>query len=208
MTLESGDGGGKTTQIELLEKRFCRDNFNVIVRREPGGTDFGELVRELLLHNPIERCELSNLFQFESCRAALYDETILPTLKSGGLVINSRSFDASTTYQGYAGGIDLEIINTLNKIATFGKNPDLTIIIDVPVEEGLGKAIKSTGRYDRYEAKKFEFHEKVRQGYLKIAHDNPKRCVIIDYIPEGINEMHEQIYKITKQRIDEKISQN
>jgi len=201
ITIEGPDGSGKDTQIELLMTYLQSRGHSVLVTREPGGTPVGESIREILL-KPVIGHELSDeteLFLFAACRAQHVREKILPAISQGQIVIASRYVDASVAYQGYGRGLSLDIIENVNELATGGLKPDLTIILDIDSEEGLerAKSVKKetpSGETDRIESAGVAFHNRVRNGYLKIAEKEPERCCVID----GNCPIVEVAMKITK----------
>ncbi len=200
ITVEGLDGCGKSTQIKLIKEFFTKKGYDVVVSLEPGGTKIADKIRDILLDpenkNMNERCEL---FLYLASRAQHTYELIIPSIKSGKIVICSRYFDATIAYQGFARGLSLDFIEESNKFATFGIKPDLTIIIDIEPVKGIEKARKTakkhnTGDGDRMEQEKLEFYEKVRKGYFYIAQKDPERIKIIKY-EEGVNKVFEKIKK-------------
>lgn len=203
ISFESGEFGGKSTQARLLAERLQKQGYEVKVTREPGGIEFCEKVRNLLLHDKSRRADLSDLFLFEAARATFVQEVVKPILEQGVIVIADRFSDSSTAYQGYASGIDVDLIKRLNEIATAGINPDLTFVIDINAEQAL-KAAERERVLDNFEKRGTDFHKRVNEGYRQIARDNPKRCVVIPYKEGDIDGMHGEIYRIAMQRISSK----
>jgi len=182
ITLEGGEGCGKSTQIKLFYKWFSENYGHGIVTREPGGVEISEKIREILKDPKNTGMDiLTEFLLFEASRAQFVKEILEPNITQGISVISDRFTDSTSVYQGIVGGISLEIINYLNKLTTNGKNPDLTYILAVDVGEGLRRAGKR-GELDRLDLLGIDFHRKVNQGYLDIAKENPERCVVI---PEG-----------------------
>lgn len=185
ITLEGGEGGGKSTQSRLLKQKLEQAGHNVILTREPGGTPEAEKIRSLIVDraggdwSPIAECLL--LF---AGRAMHVRDCILPALADGKTVICDRFTDSTRAYQGYAGGLPLDTIENVKQIAIGNLEPDVTIILDLPAETGLARSthrLKKDGKTeDRFEGKEVEFHEKLRQGFLDIASKNSGRCTIID----------------------------
>ncbi|MEW6555953.1 MAG: dTMP kinase [Elusimicrobiota bacterium] len=167
ITLEGPDGCGKTTQSKLLIKKLEKLGFDIVHTREPGGTLFSETIRKILLNPKNRICPLAELLFYEACRAQHTKELILPAIKSGKIVICERYADASVAYQGFGRGLDIETIMQLNKIATDGCEPDLTIYFDADIKKGLARAQKR-GK-DRLENENYLFHKKVRNGYRWLA---------------------------------------
>ena len=181
ITFEGTDGAGKTTQIERLTADLRQTGYDVCLTREPGGTPISEQIREMLL-NPdhSEMAATTELLLYAASRAQHVSEVIKPALKAGKVVISSRFADATVVYQGYGRGLDLETINRLNRIATDGVTPDVTFVLDLPVEIGLQRVQDSRGGLDRLEREKIEFHRRLREGYQTIARQEPQRLKIID----------------------------
>jgi len=178
ITLEGIEGSGKSTQAELLKEFLVGIGFKVVLTREPGGSPIGEKVRGILLDRSNCGMEpMTELLLYEASRYQHVTEVIRPALEQGKVVICDRFFDASTAYQGYGRGIEIDTVNRLNLIATNGLKADLTIVLDLPVEIGL-KRIGS--QLDRIEGERAEFHERVRRGYLEIAEDEPERVKVVD----------------------------
>jgi dTMP kinase len=178
ITFEGTEGCGKSTQSRLLYEYLRKKGCDCIHTREPGGTQVGERIRQVLLHSKDVRIsDLTELFLFEAARAQIVQELVLPNLKKGKIVICDRFTDATVSYQGYGGRISLKVINFLNKIATDGLKPDITILLDIDIKTGLAKA-KSKGS-DRMELKDMAYHKRVRNGYLALARKEPRRIRIV-----------------------------
>ncbi|MGM0651410.1 MAG: dTMP kinase [Bacillota bacterium] len=177
ITLEGIDGCGKSTHAELLCKKLSQKNFDYIMVREPGGTVVGENVRRILLDNNYSPSLYSEMFLYMAARSELTRQIIGPALKTGQLVICDRFTDSTLAYQGFGGGADLSIIRYLSSVATGGLAPDLTLLLDLPVEEAIRRRGDST---DRMESKDIRFHQRVRSGYLEIARNEPERIIIIN----------------------------
>ena len=194
ITIEGVEGCGKTTQIRLLDEFLRARGFTTVVTRDPGGTRIGEAIRELLL-SP-ERSDMTpvcELLLFAAARAQLLGEVIRPGLEAGAIVLSDR-FSASTyAYQGVALGLGAAAFEAADGTATEGQVPDLTIILDVPAAEGMRrKGVAVQGSADRIEQRGIEFHERVRQGYLKYARRHADRAVLLD--ASGSEEaVHRQI---------------
>ncbi len=180
ITFEGVEGCGKTTQIERLRQHLEAQGHTVLMTREPGGTPIAEAIRELLLdpaHDALSPA--AELLLYEAARAQHVDERIRPALESGTTVLCDRFADSTTAYQGAGRGLPREELEHLHRIATGDVWPDLTIVIDLPVEAGLARA-RARGRADRMEQQDVAFHERVRQGFLELAARNPERVRIID----------------------------
>jgi len=185
VTLEGGEGSGKTTQASALAKHLEERGHPVCFTREPGGTELGLAVVRLLRESEggLTLTPLAELLLFEADRAQHVSEVIRPALAAGKTVICDRFTDSSLAYQGYGRGLGLDLIRRLNDEATGGLIPDLTLLLDVPPEVGLsreGAQLDVTGR------ESLEFHERVREGFLALARGEPERFVVIDAtLPEG-----------------------
>ena len=185
---EGGEGCGKSLQLKLMRDYLVGKGIQVINTREPGGTPLSERVRDILLDKKSKEIEnWSEALLFQTSRALLYYNLVIPKLKEGITVQQDRGRDSSLAYQGYGRGGDLELIKRLNKLSTFGYEPDLAFIIDISPEKGLEKQLSS----DRMSIDGLEFHRKVNKGYLEIAKENPNNYIVIPYIEDGLEEMHE-----------------
>lgn len=199
ITFEGGEGGGKTTQIRLLKDKLEKSGRSVVQTREPGGTPEAEKIRTLIVDraggNWSPMAETLLVF---AARAMHVRDLIIPALEQHKTVLCDRFTDSTRAYQGYAGGIDLSIIETLKHAAIGRLEPDITFILDVPAEIGLkrshGRMAKSGATEDRFEGKDLQFHETLRKGYLEIAATHPLRCKIID-ATQSINEVADAIWK-------------
>ncbi|MGY2715675.1 dTMP kinase [Thermostichus sp. MS-CIW-19] len=175
ITLEGGEGVGKTTQQALLAERLQREGYACVSTREPGGTALGRALREILLHgDPLT--PLAELFLYAADRAEHVQKCILPALAAGQVVVCDRFTDSTLAYQGYGRGLDLEKIRQLNHLATGGLQPHLTLWLDLPPEVGLARS----GLADRLEQERLEFHRRVHQGFQTLAAAEPQRIVRID----------------------------
>ena len=175
ITFEGMDGTGKTTQSKLLEDYLARKGYPVLLTYEPGGTEIGEGIRDLLLHSRADISSLTELLLYEASRAQLVEEVIKPALAEGRTVICDRFTDATLAYQGYGRGLKKEIIDLLNQEATKEIEPDLTFYLDVEPNDRFSKEeIK-----DRLEREALSFHRRVREGYLTLAKRCPDRIKVI-----------------------------
>jgi dTMP kinase len=191
ITLEGGEGTGKSTQMSILAKRIESAGRRVRVLREPGGTVAGEAIREMLLHPEHEGLDArAELLLYEAARAQLVAEVIEPALEAGEVVVCDRFFDSTTAYQGYGRGLPLEEIETLNRIATGGLVPDITIVFDLDPEEGLARATAHGA--DRLESEDLAFHKKVREGFLAIAARERDRVRVVD-ATGSVDEIAEKV---------------
>jgi len=181
ITLEGGEGAGKSTQIARLKGWLEGRGRRVTVTREPGGSPGAEMIRKLLVEGPVERWDGTTeaLLHFAARREHLRS-TVWPALKRGEWVVSDRFADSTLAYQGYGHGVDAKIFEQLYQVAAGSFRPDLTIILDLPIEVGLKRAAERRGSETRYESLPREFHARVRAGFLEIAAREPKRCVVID----------------------------
>lgn len=183
LTIDGPDGGGKTTQAERLRDHLLERGVPVHLTREPGGTWLGERLREVLLARTAAGAApadpLTDAFLFDAARRQLVQEVIRPALEAGTTVICVRFADSTLAYQGYGAGVPLDVLRTLERLATDGLRPDRTVILDLPIEDGLAR--KSAGDVTRFEAEfDLAFHRRVRDGFLAIAAEEPGRVVVID----------------------------
>ncbi|MEA2808872.1 MAG: dTMP kinase [Rhodospirillaceae bacterium] len=181
ITLEGGEGAGKSTQITRLKGWLEGRGRTVVATREPGGSPGAEMIRKLLVEGPVERWDgrTEALLHFAARREHLRS-IVWPALKRGDWVISDRFADSTLAYQGYGHGVDRRIFDELYKVAVGDFRPDLTLILDLPIEAGLLRAAARRGAETRYESLPRDFHARVRAGFLEIATQDPKRCVMID----------------------------
>jgi dTMP kinase len=181
ITLEGGEGAGKSTQIARLKTWLEGRGKTVVATREPGGSPGAEMVRKLLVEGPAERWDGTTeaLLHFAARRDHLR-ATVWPALKRGAWVLSDRFADSTRAYQGYGHGLDLAMLERLYDVAVGDFRPDLTLILDLPVETGLSRAAARRGAETRYEDLPIEFHRRVRAAFLEIAEREPGRCVVID----------------------------
>jgi len=187
ITLEGGEGSGKSSQAQALKALVEGAGRSVTVTREPAGCPLGQRVRELLSDPSLELDPRSELFLFVAARAQHTAEVIRPALEQGEVVICDRFGDSSVAYQGYGRGLGPEDVRLANRMATQGLVPDLTVLLDVPVETGLARqelALSASkggeNAPDRIGHEGAEFHERVRQGYLAMAAEEPERFLVVD----------------------------
>jgi dTMP kinase len=181
ITLEGGEGAGKSTQISRLKHWLEARGHKVVATREPGGSPGAEMVRKLLVEGPPDRWDgvAEALLHFAARRDHLR-ATVWPALKAGTWVLSDRFADSTRAYQGYGHGLDLAMLDRLYELAVGSFQPDLTVILDLPVETGLARAAARRGAETRYENLPWIFHDRVREGFLEIADREPGRCVVID----------------------------
>ncbi len=185
ITFEGGEGSGKTTQASRLAKLLREEGHRVVETREPGGTPLAEGIREIILSSPAEPmvppCEALLILAGRSQHMA---RVIQPALNSGEVVICDRFSDSTFAYQGHARGLDLASLRPMDRFATGGVKPDLTVLIDVPVSIGLARRGRHEKRRDRLDMETQRFHEKVRSGYLDLAAKEPGRVKVVDGKPD------------------------
>ncbi|MEK9794803.1 MAG: dTMP kinase [Hyphomicrobiales bacterium] len=181
ITFEGGEGSGKTTQSELLYNNLKQKGLNVTRTREPGGTILAESIREILLKGEKDKMSsLTELYLFSAARRDHIDNVIAPSLKNNEIVICDRFIDSTTAYQGYAGNIDLNLINSINNFTIGSIIPNITYIFDIDPNIGLKRSINTTSEEIRFEEKDIGYHKKIRSGFLEIAKNNSDRCIVID----------------------------
>lgn len=181
VTLEGGEGGGKTTQIARLADWLRRRGLDVVTTREPGGSPGAEEIRKLLVTGAGDRWDgMTEALLMSAARRDHVEKTIRPALAAGRWVICDRFFDSTIAYQGYARGLPIPALEALTRIAIGDLVPDLTLILDLPAEIGLQRAGARAGGETRFEALGQEFHRALRQGFHDIAAHAPARCRIID----------------------------
>ena len=185
ITFEGGEGAGKSTQIRRLADRLAERGIGVVVTREPGGTPTAEAIRTMLLSGHAKALGPDGeAVLFAAARADHVDKVIRPALRAGRWVLSDRFTDSTRVYQGSGDGADLATLEALDRVAVGRTMPDLTVILDVPVEVGLGRAAKrqaaTGGAPDRFERDAVALHDARRQAYLAIAAAEPDRCVVID----------------------------
>ena len=198
ITFEGVDGAGKSTQIRRLAASLEKEEVSVLVTREPGGTPISERIREVLLERQHHKMvSTTELLLYAAARSQHVAQCIAPALAEGQIVISNRFGDAMVAYQGHGRGLDLELIHHLNRVATDGLVPDLTIVLDVPVKVGRERTRRRRRALDRLELEDFEFHQRVREGYLTIAKEEPHRVRVID---------SEQNFKLVRDEIRELVT--
>jgi len=183
ISFEGPEGSGKSTQIAALAKHLHLLGREVLTTREPGGTEIGEQIRNIIVHNSKgdEMCPETEVFLFAAARAQLVRQVIAPALLSGKVVLSDRFLDSSTVYQGIARNLGSDPVQQINRFAVGNVMPDLTIIIDVPTEVSLQRIrLRASDIPDRMERENAEFFAKVREGYLLLAKSMPQRFTVID----------------------------
>ncbi len=194
-TFEGGEGSGKSTQAKLLNKAFEDAKIDVLLTREPGGTDSAEKIRELLLHSDSSFYPLTELLLHNASRFEHAKTKIIPALRKKQTVICDRFVDSSMAYQGYGHKLGKKIPALLHNLLMEGLVPDLTFVLDITPEEGLRRAKASTGKHDNYEKLDLDFHARVRSGFLEIADMAKNRCVVLS-ATNKIENIHHNIIDI------------
>ena len=181
ISFEGGEGAGKTTQIRRLAERLQPFAAEVVLTREPGGSPGAEALRDLLVRGPIDRWSpMSETLILYAAREDHLERLIRPALARGAWVLSDRFADSTRAYQGAGGGASAAFIAALEEAVVRDVRPDLTLILDLPVEEGLARALARGGGEERFERKGRDFHERLRQAFLDIARAEPQRCVVLD----------------------------
>ena len=183
ISFEGSEGSGKSTQITHLAAHFQKLKRDVVAVREPGGTEIGEQIRNIIVHNSKgdEMCAETELLLFTAARAQLVREVIAPALQRGAIVLSDRFLDSSTVYQGIGRNLALDPVHQINRFAVGNVMPDLTIVIDVPMEVSLARIHqRASDLPDRMERENIDFYRKVREGYLVLAKGMPERFVVVD----------------------------
>ena len=192
ITFEGGDGCGKTTQIDLLDKYLKGKGYKTLITREPGAKGLGTKLREILLNYDGEVSSKCESFLFLADRAQHVDCIIKPAIEDGVIVLCDRHADSTIAYQGYGRGVNKEELKHLNNLATSGLKPDLTIVLDVDVETSMQRVGKEK---DRMESAGIEFFERVREGFLDIAKQEPERVKVISS-SDTIENIHTKIKEL------------
>ena len=183
ISFEGSEGSGKSTQISRLAEHFQKTHREVVTTREPGGTEIGEQIRNIIVHNSKgdEMCAETELLLFAASRAQLVREVIAPALMRGAIVLSDRYLDSSTVYQGIGRNLAADPVAQINRFAVGNVLPDLTVVIDVPTEIGLARLKqRASDLPDRMERENVDFYEKIRAGYLVLAKGMPERFIVID----------------------------
>ena len=204
ITLEGGEGAGKSTQIQLLKSELEKMGKEVLLTREPGGTHGGELIRPLLVSGKTDWDAVSETLLFSAARRDHLIHKIWPALKEGKVVLCDRFADSTLAYQGYGRENNSDIqekVKSIYKIVAGDFEPDLTLILDIDPKIGLKRSCERYGNTEkRFENMDFSFHENLRQGFLKIALDNPERCYIVE-ADRTLEEVHADIMKIVNEKL-------
>ncbi len=194
ISLEGIDGAGKTTQAELLFRKLVDEGFSALAVREPGSTPLSEKIRELLLDVESKHiCPTAESFLYAAARAQLVTDVIKPALEAGKIVIADRYIDSTIAYQGYGRGVNIEFLHRLNALATGGLIPCLTIVLDIPPEEGMKR--RRDIPPDRLEIEGIAFQRAVREGYLALSASDPARIRVVD-ASRPVEDVQEQVWSL------------
>jgi len=199
ITFEGIDGSGKSTQVKLLEEYFASLHIKYISVREPGGTDFSEEIRDILLDSSHSINSVSELMLFEAARADLVRKIIKPSIDKNIIVIADRFYDSTTAYQGYGRQLNIDYINICNKLAVGNCIPDITFLLTLPLNEARQRTIHL--KQDRIETSSIDFFERVYNGFLEIAKANKDRIQIID-ATQSIDAIFNSIIAILKNKFN------
>ena len=204
VSFEGIEGSGKSTQVTLLAQVLRSRGYEIIVTREPGGTPVGQVLRRLLLESSSSPLASSTeLLLMLADRAQHVQEIVAPALRANKIVISDRCMDSTTAYQGYGRGVELALLAQLNTFACSGCMPALTLVLDLPVGEGLRRVRqRQSGPQgtDRFESESVAFHERVRIGYLEIARSDPQRVCILD-AARPVEMIHQEILAVVQSRL-------
>ena len=200
ISFEGVEGSGKSTQVKLAAEALSNSGKSVVLTAEPGGTPISQDIRKVLLDSANSAMEpVTELLLYAAARRQHLHELILPALCEGKVVITDRFSDSTRAYQGTGRELDMQIIAELDQIVTGGLKPDLTIILDMDVEEGL-KRNRDAGKRDRLELEDLEFHKRVRQGFMDIAKAEPERVKLIN-VGGTKDEVHEEVMRVIKEAL-------
>ena len=204
ISFEGSEGSGKSTQIARLAEHLQKVGREVIATREPGGTEIGEQIRNIIVHNSKgdEMCAETELLLFTAARAQVVREVIAPALIRGAVVLSDRFLDSSTVYQGIARNLAPDPVNQINRFAVGSVMPDITIVIDVPTDVSLARIRqRASDLPDRMERENIEFYNKVREGYLLLAQQWPERVIVIDGT-QSPDTIEKEIWGVVQERLE------
>ena len=202
ITFEGGEGSGKSTQIRLLAEELTKAGMTVLTTREPGGTPEAELIRKILVTGNTDFADTTETLLFFAARYEHVSKKIWPAVKAGQVVLSDRFADSTMAYQGYGYGnnpVQQKLIKNLYNAVVGEFKPNLTFLLDIPVEVGLKRSRRAENTEQRFEGKELAFHERLRQAYLKLAKEEPERFVVID-ATQSVDVIHHQISAALRQR--------
>lgn len=201
ITFEGPEGSGKSTQIRMAAEHLSKRNIPFLITQEPTGTDIGRKIGGILFNREHQSlCAEAEVFLFCAARAQHVREKIMPALKQNQIVLCDRFSDATFAYQGFGRGLNLEFIQLINDYSSLEIKPDLTLLFDLPVEVGLKRALdrdnqlKDSSSADRFEREKIDFHNRVREGYLRLCKNEPQRFRLID-ATRDVEAIQEEVRK-------------
>jgi dTMP kinase len=201
ITFEGGEGAGKSTQVARLGAQLTAQGIEILTTREPGGAPGAMEIRRLLVEGAVDRWEpFSELLLHNAARHEHVQKAIAPALAAGTWVICDRFADSTMAYQGYAQGVDRQTVSLVNKAAAGAVWPELTIILDLPVTDGLARAQARPDSEDRYERMGTDFHERIRAAFLDIAKAEPARCAVIDAAAD-VDQVAAQVWDTVRARL-------
>lgn len=202
ISFEGGEACGKGTQIKKIKQYFEDNNIDYLITREPGGTEVGEQLRNLLLHSKADMSSEVEFLIFSASRRQIVEKVIAPALAEGKVVVLDRFYDSSYAYQGYAGNIKIEDVKAITDFAIAGYETDLTFLLDVDYDEAMRRKMSDENlkNLDRMESKGREYHENVRTGYLQLAKDNPQRIFVVDAL-----QTQDAVFECIKNRLEEEL---
>lgn len=207
ISIEGADGSGKSTQIEKLKSYLENHNYEFVFTREPGGTVISESIRDIILNKDfMEMSDMTEALLYAASRAQHVEQYIKPLLDEGKIVICDRFVDSSVVYQGHARGLGIDNVEQINKYATGGLEPDITILLDIDAEEGL-KRKKDQRELDRLELQKLDFHKKTCEGYRKLAELHSDRIKVIN-ASESVENIHREIINTIEHIINNRYNYN
>lgn len=202
ITFEGPDGSGKSTQIKRLAEHLTGLGHNVLLTREPGGTEIGEQIRRVLhdLRNKAMQPR-AEILLYSAARAQVVGEKIRPHLAAGGIVLSDRYADSTLAYQGYGHRLDLETLRLITAFATDYLKPDLTLLFDIEAEAGLRRRQAGRAEWNRLDDYPLAFHQRVRQGYLELARAEPERWVVLD-AAQAVETLQAEVRRVVEWRLE------
>jgi len=201
ITLEGPDGSGKTTQVPALAEAIRQAGYDLVLTREPGGTEIGDQTRQVIMDLKNKSMfPATEILLFQASRAQLVREVILPAMEAGKVVLCDRYADSTLAYQGYGHQTDIQQLTQIIEFATGGLQPDLTLYLDIDPEEGLKRRSDGDGEWNRLDDYALAFHQRVRQGYQKLIAASPQRWVEID-ANRGVEEVAAELKRVVLERL-------